>query len=68
MLYFLIIIGFLWLMLKGIGLAFRLTWGITKILGSLAVPLLILCLIMWGGGWLLIPVLLVVFGIWKIGK
>lgn len=74
MLSFLIIIGFIWLLLKGIGLAFRLTWGITKIFASLlmglATPLMVICFILWGGASLLIPVLLllVVFGILKAGK
>lgn len=44
-------------------LAFRITWGATKIIASvllsLAVPILILCLIFAGGAVLLIPVLLI---------
>lgn len=44
-------------------LAFRITWGATKIIASvllsLAVPVLILCLIFAGGAVLLIPVLLI---------
>lgn len=46
-----------------IKLAFRITWGATKIIAtvllSLAVPVLILCLIFAGGAVLLIPVLLI---------
>ena len=70
----LVIIGFLWLLLKMIGLAFRLTWGIAKIFATilmgLATPLMIICFILWGGASLLLPVLLllVVFGILKAGK
>ena len=44
-------------------LAFRITWGATKIIAtvllSLAVPVLILCLIFAGGAVLLVPVLLI---------
>ena len=44
-------------------LAFRITWGATKIIATvllgLAVPVLILCLIFAGGAVLLIPVLLI---------
>lgn len=44
-------------------LAFRITWDATKIIAtvllSLAVPVLILCLIFAGGAVLLIPVLLI---------
>lgn len=44
-------------------LAFRITWGATKIIAtvllSLAVPVLILCLVFAGGAVLLIPVLLI---------
>lgn len=53
------LILFLWLMVKGIGLAFRLTWGAAKIaatvLMGLALPLLIVCLLFAGGFLLLLP-------------
>lgn len=71
---FLVVIGFLWLLLKLIGLSFRLTWGFTRIcatvLMGLATPLLIICFILWAGVFLLIPVLVLclAFGILKTGK
>lgn len=59
------VVIFGWLMFKGIGLAFRLTWGITKIVASflmiLALPLLVVCLLFAGSLALIVP--LVVIGI-----
>ena len=53
---------FLWLLVKAIGFAFRLTWGIAKIAASiligLALPVLILCLIFAGGVLLLVPLVM----------
>ena len=74
MLSVLVMIGFLWLLLKVIGLVFRLTWGVTKIFATilmgLATPLLIICFILWGGFSLLAPIALlcIAFGILKAGK
>ncbi len=62
---------FVWLMVKVIGLAFKLTWGVAKVIASLlmviAVPLLALCLLFAGGIALLVPVALIgiAFGIVK---
>lgn len=54
---------FLWLLAKAIGFAFRLTWGIAKIIASiligLAFPVLILCLIFAGGIVLLVPLVMI---------
>ena len=54
---------FLWLFVKAVGLAFRLTWGIAKIAASiligLAIPVLILCLIFAGGLLLLVPLVMI---------
>lgn len=54
---------FLWLLAKAIGFAFRLTWGIAKIIASiligLAFPVLILCLIFAGGIALLVPLVMI---------
>jgi len=54
---------FLWLLVKAIGFAFRLTWGIAKIIASiligLAFPVLILCLIFAGGIALLVPLVMI---------
>ena len=53
----------MWLFVKAIGLAFRLTWGVAKILASiligLALPVLILCLIFAGGIVLLVPLVMI---------
>ena len=56
---FLIVILFFWLMIKAIGFACRLTWGMAKaaagILMVLALPLLIICLLLSGSILLLLP-------------
>lgn len=71
MLEFLVVIGFCWLLFKGIGLAFRVAWGAAKIIASLlfavAVPLLIGCLVFAGGFFLLLPLALIAiaFGLLK---
>ena len=67
----LVIIAFLWLMFKAIGLAFKLTWSLAKIVASilmvLALPLLIIGILFWSGIALLIPVALLcgAFGMLK---
>lgn len=67
----LVVAAFLWLFIKGLGLAFRVTWGLTKaaaiVLFLLAMPALLGCLLLAGGVLLLIPVALVgiAFGILK---
>ena len=54
---------FLWLLVKTIGFAFRLTWGVAKIAASiligLALPVLILCLIFDVGIVLLVPLVMI---------
>ena len=59
----LIIAIFIWLLVKAIGLAFKLTWGVAKIaasiLISLAFPVLIVCLVFVGGIALLVPVVMI---------
>ena len=51
---------FVWLLVKSIGFAFRLTWGVAKILASiligLALPLLVVCLVFASGLALLVPI------------
>lgn len=53
---------FAWLLAKAIGFAFRLTWGIAKIIASiligLALPVLILSLVFAGGIVLLVPLVM----------
>lgn len=67
----LIVIGFCWLLVKVLGLAFRVAWGTTKVVASLlfaiAVPVLILCLLFAGGIVLLVPVAMLgaAFGLLK---
>ena len=67
----LVVAAFLWLFIQGLGLAFRVTWGLTKavaiVLFVLAMPALLGCLLLAGGVLLLIPVALVgiAFGILK---
>lgn len=67
----LVLLAFLWLLIKTIGLAVRLTWGFAKIIATIlmifALPLLILCVFFWSGIVLAVPVILlcVAFGILK---
>lgn len=50
---------FLGLLVKAVGFAFKLTWGVAKITGAiligLALPVLIVCLVFAGGIALLLP-------------
>ena len=68
----LIIAIFLWLLVKAIGLAFKLTWGVAKITASiligLTLPVLIVCFLFVGGIALLVPVAMIAIaaGIVKI--
>ena len=54
---------FLWLLVKAIGLAFKLTWGVAKstacILIGLAFPVLIVCFLFVGGIALLVPLAMI---------
>ena len=54
---------FIWLLVKSIGLAFKLTWGVAKIAASiligLAFPVLIVCFVFVGGFALLVPVVMI---------
>ena len=57
------IVVFVWLTIKAIGLAFKLTWGMAKIIASilmvLALPLLIVCLLFVGGAILIVPIAMI---------
>ena len=57
------IVIFIWLLVKAIGLAFKLTWGAAKIVASivigLAFPVLIICFVFVGGIALLVPVVMI---------
>lgn len=50
---------FIWLLVKAAGFAFKLTWGVAKIVATiligLALPVLIVCLVLVGGIALLVP-------------
>ena len=57
------VVFFIWLLVKAIGLAFKLTWGVAKIVASiligLAFPVLIVCFVFIGGIALLVPVVMI---------
>ena len=59
MLELLILVAFGWLFFKAVGLAFRVTWGLGKIIAvvlfALALPALIGAFLLTGGFLLLIP-------------
>ena len=59
----LVIAVFIWLLVKSIGLAFKLTWGVAKVAASiligLAFPVLIVCFVFIGGIALLVPVVMI---------
>ena len=56
------VVIFIWLLFKALGLVFRLTWGVAKLVAGLlmavAMPLLVICLIFAGGLVLLLPLAL----------
>lgn len=66
-----VVVLFIWLFFKSIGLAFRLTWSVAKVMATvlfaLAVPVLIGCVALAGGLVLLLPLAMVAaaFGILK---
>ena len=68
----LVIAVFIWLLVKAIGLAFKLTWGVAKVAASIligvAFPVLIVCFIFVGGIALLVPVVMIAIaaGILKV--
>jgi hypothetical protein len=66
------VIVFMWIAVKTIGLTWKLTWGVAKVVASiligLAFPVLIICLLFIGGMALLLPlaVIGIAFGILKV--
>ena len=54
---------FIWLLVKAIGFAIKLTWGVAKIAASiligLAFPVLIVCFLFVGGITLLVPIVMI---------
>ena len=63
MLELLTIVIFIWLLVKAVGLACKLTWGVAKVAASiligLAFPVLIICLVVVGGVTLLVPLIMI---------
>lgn len=59
----LVLVLFVWLFVKAIGLTFKVTWGLAKVIAvilfALSVPTLFICLLAASGVILLIPVVLV---------
>ena len=57
------VVIFLWLLFKALGLVFRLTWSVTKLVAGLlmvlAFPLLVVCLIFAWGLMLIVPLALI---------
>ena len=58
---------FIWLLVKGIGLALKLTWGAAKVVASilmvLAMPLLIVCVACVGGIALIAPIVVIAIAV-----
>ena len=65
------VIVFVWLLVKAVGLAFKLTWGVAKvvarILMAVALPVLIVCMVFVGGLALIVPIAIIAlaFGLLK---
>ena len=59
----LVLFVFVWIFMKALGLAFRVSWGLAKIIAvvlfTLALPAMIGCLLVAGGAVLLLPLVLV---------
>ena len=57
------VIVFVWLLVKAVGLAFKLTWGVAKVVASIlmvvALPVLIVCLVFVGGLALIVPIAII---------
>lgn len=63
----LVVIAFLWLLVKAFGLVFKIAWGAAKIVASLlmmvAMPLLVILMIFVGGMVLLIPIAMIAIAV-----
>lgn len=59
----LVVIAFLWLLFKALGLVFKIAWGAAKIVASIlmvfALPLLVILFIFASGVALLIPIVMI---------
>ena len=53
------VVIFIWLLVKAAGFAFKLTWGVAKVVAAVligvALPVLIVCVVFVGGIVLLVP-------------
>ena len=63
----LVIIAFIFLAIKFFGLAFKIAWGLAKVVASilfvLALPALVICVLFTSGLFLLLPIVLIVAAI-----
>lgn len=63
----LVVILFIWLSIKFLGLALKITWGVAKLIASLlfiiALPALVVCVLFASGVILILPVALVAIAI-----
>lgn len=63
----LVIIAFIFLAIKFFGLAFKIAWGLAKVIASilfvLALPALVICVLFASGLFLLLPIVLIVAAI-----
>lgn len=65
------VVVFVWLLAKAAGLAFKITWGLAKVVASIlmvvALPVLIVCIVFVGGLALLVPIVIIAiaFGLLK---
>jgi len=70
----LILVLFIWLTVKAVGLGLTVAWGVTKVIASLllaiAIPTLFGCLLFAGGVVLLLPIALLsaALGLLKLGR
>lgn len=63
----LVVIAFLWLLFKAVGLVFKIAWGAAKIVASVlmvaAIPLLVVLMLLAGGIVLLIPMAMIALAV-----
>ena len=61
------VVIFIWLLVKAAGFAFKLTWGVAKIVAAiligLALPVLVICLVFAGGITLLVPLVMIAIAV-----
>lgn len=63
MIELLTLVIFIWLLVKSVGLALKLTWGAAKLIAAIlmvaAMPVLVICLVFIGGLALIIPIAII---------